>query len=858
MAGSDVHFEGLPNGLTLLLQPAQLAPIVNLQIWAQVGSADEAPGEQGLAHFHEHMLFKGTGERGVGDVAGDVEGAGGRINAYTTFDVTVYYATLPSASLDTGLEVLVDAVRNSSFDTGEIRREREVVLEEIRRAEDSPAHVLSEALFRTAYQQHPYRAPILGPPESVAAFERDQVRDFFERWYTPDNLVIAAAGDFDPKQLAEQIRASFADAPAGGAKRQRPVEPSQTALRSAVVQRPFEGVRVDMAWRAPRFADADTPLLDLLSFILGECESSRLVAFVKDRDQLVDRIDSSCYSPLDPGLFSVNFESDAQRTHLAIEGVVREVERFRAERVSLDELERARANFLANEHFERENVAGIASRLGSFHVLGHDHQGDRRYLDAIRNATPEQLIQVARDHLDPQRLTVASVVPEGEGSRLDEASIRAGVSRGVEATRKRYRTPTRVRRNEQQIVHSYELPHGGTVHVVPRRDVPVVAARAAFLGGLLAETEETAGIGSFLSSVWTRGTRGRSAADYTRAVESLAGEIHGFSGRSSLGFSLEATRDKLEPILDLFAEALLEPGFDEEEVERERRETLSVIERRSDRLAQLAYLQLCETLFPTHPYRLPMLGSAESVAGIDVAALRAHHERLIRPENMVFAVAGDVDPDAIAESLSVRTSHLEAKGFERPAPAFDAPICEMQETRLQKERSQVHLVLGFPGLTVDDPDRVVLDVLSQVLAGQGGRLFLQLRDKRSLAYSVSALSVEGLAPGFFSVYIATAPEKVEEAHRGILDELEQLVETAPPPEELRRAQTYLTGSFAIDGQRNSNQAAHIALDALYGLGAESYYHYAEKVEAVSAEDVLRVSRRVLSLDAYALSLVGDV
>ena len=232
MSGSEVHFEVLPNGLTLLLRPTQLAPVANLQIWAQVGSADEGPGEQGLAHFHEHMLFKGTGERGVGDVAGDVEGAGGRINAYTTFDVTVYYATLPSDSLGTGLEVLVDAVRNSSFDAEEIRREREVVLEEIRRAEDSPAHALSDALFSTAYQQHPYRAPILGVPDIVAAFEREQVRSFFKRWYTPDNLVIAASGDFDAAHLAEEIRAAFADAPAGGAKRKRPVEPEQTILHA--------------------------------------------------------------------------------------------------------------------------------------------------------------------------------------------------------------------------------------------------------------------------------------------------------------------------------------------------------------------------------------------------------------------------------------------------------------------------------------------------------------------------------------------------------------------------------------------------------------------------------------------------
>jgi zinc protease len=253
-----------------------------------------------------------------------------------------------------------------------------------------------------------------------------------------------------------------------------------------------------------------------------------------------------------------------------------------------------------------------------------------------------------------------------------------------------------------------------------------------------------------------------------------------------------------------------------------------------------------------------MLGTAESVGRIDVEALRAHHERLVRPENLVFAVAGDVDPDAIAESISARTSDLEAKGFERPVPAFDEPIREIRERRLEKQRSQVHLVVGFPGLRVDDPDRIALDVLSQVLAGQGGRLFLELRDKRSLAYSVSAISVEGVAPGFFSIYIATAPEKAEEARRGILAELEQLVETAPAEDELSRARHYLAGSFAIDGQRNSNHAGHIALDGLYGLGPEAHYAYGSKVAAVTAEDVLHVARRVLTLDAYALSWVGDM
>ncbi len=857
MAEPNVLFQVLPNGLTVILQEAHLAPVISLQVWAQVGSADERPGEEGLAHFHEHMLFKGTAKRGVGQVAGDVEAAGGQINAYTTFDTTVYYATLPSAQLATGLDVLVDAVRNSAFDEHEIAREREVVLEEIRRAEDSPAHVLGDAMFGTIYGVHRYGAPILGPAENVASFDRAQVRRFFERWYAPDNLVVAAAGDFDARSLATQIADAFVNAKPSGVQRDRRAEPPQGDLRTIVLERPFEGFRIDLAWRGARFRDDDAPLLDLLSFILGECESSRLVQRVKDRSQLVDRIDSSSFTPIDPGIFSVNLETDAQRVAHAIEAVVAEVERLRMQPVSTDELDRARANFIASQLFDAESVSGLAGKLASFHVIGGDYRGEAAYMERIRAATPDDLLRVARDHLQLEHLSVGAVLPEGEGGGLDEARIRESVKRGSEKTRRRFSAPKRVAASPpESSLETYRLANGATLHVQPRRDVPVVAVRVAFLGGLLAETAENAGITSFLSSMWTRGTRSRSGADFARAAEAIAAEISGFSGRSSLGFTIESTADAFEAALDLFAEALLEPGLDPEDVERERRETLAAIEKRADRLAQLAYIHFAEALFPSHPYRLPILGYEASVEAIDAEALVAHHERLIRPENCVIGIAGDVDPDAAARAIALRLGEMPSLGFDPPSPPLDEIPNEIRIATLSKSRAQAHLVLGFRGVSVSDPDRVVLDVLSQVLAGQAGRLFLELRDRQSLAYSVSAVNVEGLAPGHFSLYIATAPEKLAEAQHGILAELERLVQEAPSEAELVRAQHYLTGSFAIEGQRNGNHAAHVALDALYGLGPDAHSHYPEQVAAVTREDLLRVAQRILLLDAYTLSTVG--
>ena len=172
------------------------------------------------------------------------------------------------------------------------------------------------------------------------------------------------------------------------------------------------------------------------------------------------------------------------------------------------------------------------------------------------------------------------------------------------------------------------------------------------------------------------------------------------------------------------------------------------------------------------------------------------------------------------------------------------------------DRSQAHLVLGFRGLDVADPDSHCLEVISQLLAGQSGRLFLELRDRRSLAYTVSAMNIEGYAPGFFAVYIATAPEKVEDARRGVFEELERLISEAPGDDELAHAKRHLTGNHVIDEQRNSSHAAHIALDALYGLGPGASRRYTAAIEAVRKEDVLRVARNVIDLSRYTEALVG--
>ncbi|MEE3328485.1 MAG: insulinase family protein, partial [Myxococcota bacterium] len=685
---------------------------------------------------------------------------------------------------------------------------------------------------------------------------------------------IVAAGDFESRALVDEIEAAFAGSRPAGAVRERPVEPRHEGMRCRVERRDFEHQRIELCYPACPFSHQDSTYLDLLAFLLGECESSRLVRDIRNTG-LAERVHASSYTPFERGLFSIELETDEARSHRAIEAISEQIERLRIESVTDAELERARTNFLASEHFERETVSGMANKLGNFEVIGDGWESEARYLDTVRKATPEDLLRVAQYYLNPEELTATALIPDKTDDTLDAKRLSEALQSGVgrarsqgsasksqgEAAHKARslvspKAPALALSKEDEI-HSYDLPQGATLYVAPRHTLPIVAARTAFLGGSLAESPENAGITSFMASMWTRGTLSHpSAPSFASATEDLAADISGFSGRSSEGLSLEVTRENWLPGLDLMTEVLTEPLFDGEEFATERRETLAAIERREDQLAHQAFLLFARTHYQKHPYRLPLLGERESVEAFSIADIRDHHARLIRCPNLVMAVAGDVDPDETAELVSSRLGSLPGAPFEKPSPPEEAIPQSIREAIGSKDRAQAHLVMGFRGLTVNDPDRFALELIAQLLAGQGGRLFLELRDRRSLAYTVSASNMEALAPGFFSIYIATAPEKVEEAKSGILEQLEALLEKPPGLDELGQTKQNLIGNFTIGQQRCAARAGHIALDSLYGLGPAAYQDYPSRIRALNQDDILRVARRIIQLDAYTLALIA--
>jgi zinc protease len=336
----------------------------------------------------------------------------------------------------------------------------------------------------------------------------------------------------------------------------------------------------------------------------------------------------------------------------------------------------------------------------------------------------------------------------------------------------------------------------------------------------------------------------------------MAGELSGFAGRSSFGVSAEVLHRDLGQGLELVADVLRSSTFEPDEIEKKRGDLLAALKHEEDDLFQVAFILCTQSLFPDHPYGLKVLGTPQSVSQLSRDDLLAWYRRYAIPNNLVLAIVGDVEAEAVRHEVTRlfglwQPAPLDLPPLGRPVqPALNGPVV------CRRDKEQTHIIVGMRGTSLHQPDRYALRLLESILASQGGRLFVELRERQSLAYTVTARSFEGLDPFIFFVYLATSPEKTRMALDGISEELLRVREHGVTAQEVERAKRYLVGSYEIELQKNSALAAMLAFDERYGVGYQEVESYAQRILAVTPEMVQDVARRYLAVDQAAVVIVG--
>ncbi|MBN2723554.1 MAG: insulinase family protein [Deltaproteobacteria bacterium] len=837
----------LQGGLTLTVEVNHRNPVCSVYALVRAGSADEKlPGEYGISHFIEHMLFKGTEKRKTGEVAMEIESAGGNLNAWTSFDETVFHMTLPSDHVLTGIDVCCDSLFNSIFDPIELEREKEVILEEIRHGENSPGHLTSDNLFKVSYGDFPYGRPIIGNMKSVSEMTVEDLKKYHRKWYHPSNIQLVVVGDVDYQKIVKFLEGIIIPKKFSGKPPVRTsVECNRPDTGVIIKKTDFNQTYLNMAFPMKPFDMDKTPVMDLLSMILGEGESSILQRILKYEKNLV--LDSYVWSftPRLDGLFIAGALLEPENINDVISTVLEQIRSVG--KITEEDLNKAKTTLKSEEISQMQTVGGIARKRVFFLSALGNYLGDKDYFKKIDSVTLDDLVTAAVELL---KSPVYVSVTTGKNSKVSgksiEKTLKGFLKKEIDII---------IKKPEKEITR--ELDNGIKIVFLEDQSLPFVSMRAGYTGGLLVENSRLNGVSPLLSSLLVRGTLTKTGEEIYEQIESLGGTILGFSGRSSLGIRTDILSENWKVALKTMAECILLPSFDIDEFENEKDRLKFSLNAEKDRHNVQVSRLFEKAIYPSnHPYYLNINGTEKSIESITVRKLRDHFRNNYPISQMVWAGCGNVDAERFADAIEMSFRDQKFSQRKKSLRLDVEDNVNKRDVFLKKDLSQNHIIIGSLGVDIHSDDRFILDVMSRILSGQSGRLFLDLRDTQGLAYQVSSFSIEGLSRGFVGSYIVTRPQQTPEAVNGILKHYKMLREEKISSDELKRTVDYMIGTYKIALQKRSTIAASAFFGELYGIGYDSFRKLPERLERVTADDIKRVAEKYLSEDRLVTAIYG--
>jgi zinc protease len=830
----------LPNGLRLIVQEDHTSPVVSVQAWCKAGSITE--GDllgSGISHILEHMLFKGTETRGNSEIALTVQKLGGYVNAYTSFDRTVFYMDLPSTGWSEALDVLADAMFHSTLPEQEYAKEQEVIRREFAMGFDDPQRVMQKLLFATAFTTHPYKYPVIGHLDVYNKLTRADVLAYYKKNYVPNNITFIVVGDVSAPAVKAQLEKDTA-----GLIRQPlpdhyiPQEPAQLGRRETHREFPTRASRIALSWHIPGITDPDVYALDVLAILAGQGASSRLYQELVEKKKLVQEISAYSYTPAQAGLWvvSATLQPDSKVTLSDVETQVTAIiDGFKDDLVSPGELAKAKRQTLVGLVSELRTVAGRAGSLGSSLFTANDVRYGDTYLKGVDAVTAADILRVARKYLTPANLTVVSLNPPGTDAKLEQAKAQSSQA-----------TPVKLE----------TLGSGVSLVTLHDPKLPLVTFRVVGRGGVLAESAADNGIGQLTFRLLDKGTKKRTAQVIAEEVESLGGSLSCDIGNNSFSISIEVLEQDAEAAMRILSDVVLDPTFPQDEIDKERQKQLADLSLEQDKPLDLARNTLRKNLFGDHAYGLNPLGTPDTLARLSRADIAAYHRRLLQRGNLVFSAAGSIDSDK-ARSLFER--YFPAQSLPEGGPVIEPVKVTFggkgQEITVNTPKQQAIVEIGYPGVDIADPDRAALDIIDENLSDLASRLFIRIREKQSLAYFVGSQQLVGFDQGYFMFYAGTEASKSQKVVSELLDEIRIFTTEGFKPEEIERARAKLFGQRLLQDQSASIIAYKASLNQLYGLGIDFEQKYNDKVRSLTLDQINDAAKRFFSGKNYVTVVV---
>lgn len=860
----------LQNGMTVILREQQAIPLTSITTYVKAGYFDENDRISGISHVIEHMFFKGTAKRPVGEIARETQGLGGYLNAYTYYDRTVYHTVVPAENTKKALDIQADALWNSTFDAAELRREIEVVLQENNRKLDNPPAVTSEKLYSVAFQQHRMRRWRIGTAEGLRALTRDDVIGYVKKFYRPANVILSIAGKIDREDMLKEVVRLYGGASDPDESLERDSgaqEPEQKSVRYGWQRGAIEQNHVALGFHGPAVLTDDARVLELIGAILSEGRASVMNQYLRDEKGLITSGSAGLHAFNDLGFFEIDFETskplDAQI------GVLAELENIKRFGVTKEALSRAKTLIAQNYYHHLETVDGIAAELAIYEALG-DWKKSLTYLRTIQKITADDVMRVAKKYFSFETLSAFEYLPESVTRMMTEAEYSQAVLEKV--------TSAIEQRSAQELAVTAEIPtdvdavthdlvkpiekrsilRGPDVYILEDHRLPLVSFGIFYPGGRLYESSKNAGITELMLRTAIRGTQRFNSTDISRRLENSGARIQVVNEADFFGYILDGISGKMDQALEVLMDVLQQPAFQEEEIDREKVLQLARIKRLKENNYSYPVNLFMQTLFEEYSYARPSIGAEPAIQAITKDDLAAWFKTNQRPLVPMIIIVGDTHGTGLVASIADALTNEDL--HERDIASLPSPNLktESKEALETVPRQQTALVYGFPGVNRSASDRYTLTVLENIVSGLGGRFFDAIREKQGLAYTVHTANAFFTKGGAVFTYTAFSPENELKVKESLQKEIERLRKDGVTADEVRKAVAYSIGEHEMALQTRLGAVLEYARSIYGGTGAQGVINYSDSIRRVTAAEVKSAANRYLDPQLLRIAIVRGV
>ncbi len=842
----------LENGHTFIIKPIHTNPIVTIDTWVKTGSINEDDKNNGIAHFLEHMFFKGSKNYQAGEFDRILESKGAVINAATSKDYTHFYITIPSKDFELALKMHEDMLLNPLFPRHELEKERKVVIEEISRGLDNPQNILYKSFNAGFYKTHPYRYDVIGKKEIIEKITQEEMFDFYNKWYVPQNMTTVIVGDVDEKKIIDLLKSTF------NKKLSDKYAPKTYKVDNApqtpiVINKELDvqtGYYI-LGFKGVKPTNRDSYALDVLSVILGDGRSSILYQNIKEQKQLANSITSRNSSSKDDGLFLIYATFDKEKLNKLDTSIKNEIENIKKINVSNEVLNRAKKIIEKDVFYSRESVSNIANELGYISVVSDDLSLYSNYIEDIKKVTSNDIKRVANKYLDLNKSVTSIIVPKENKcsnehpvaniknkNKNDNSLLQAKLIKKVDT------------------ISKYELPNGSILLINKNIDNDIVAIQIMDAGGVF--IEQIPGVGNILATSLMKGTKNYSYIELSEIMEENGIAIVPSLTSDTFTISVQTTKNELSKTFELLDEVINNPKFDVFEIEKIKRELLTSIKTQRDTPSSVMFEEFKNSIWQYTPYNNTGKVLEKTLNKISTNDVINYYNKLFYPKNLVISINGNVDEKICIDYFTKLFENKKGEKVDLRSyhNLFLKPI-QKKCINTKKDTNTSWIAIGWKtdGVT-NQKDWATLQVINSILGnGMSSRLFVNLRDAQGLAYQIGSTYVANLNSGLFAVYIGTKPQTLEHSKNELLKEVDKIKTEFVLDKELNEAKEKIVGNYIISLETNGKKAATLAWFETSGRGFEFDKKYIELINSVTAKDIISTANKYFN-DNMVMSIVG--